>query len=88
MNDTPATMNEAQEEALRRLCERYGVEFDKAHYLVHADDSFMMPGYAEGWVGGMAHANPQYVPNLPPDVVRSAKHTIFVGCDREGRISS
>jgi hypothetical protein len=45
-------MNEAQRASLQRLSERYGVPFDESHYLVHPPTSCMMPGWAEGWVGG------------------------------------
>lgn len=65
-------MNDAQREALRAICARYDVPFDEADYLVHGYDAWMMPGYAEGWVGGAYHAC----------------LTIFVGVDPEGRISS
>lgn len=42
-------MTEAQEKALRSLCERYGVTFDKDHY----HPTFDLPdGYVAGWIGG------------------------------------
>lgn len=44
-------MSEAQEKALRDLCERYRVDFDPAHYL---PAMFGLPsGYVSGWVGGV-----------------------------------
>lgn len=45
-------LKEAQEQALRGICERYGVDFNASDYLVHRESSWMMPGWAEGWVGG------------------------------------
>jgi hypothetical protein len=45
-------MTEAQEAKLRQLCDAYNVEFDAGQYLVFPADSWMMPGWAEGWVGG------------------------------------
>jgi hypothetical protein len=35
--------------ALRRLCGRYGVEFDPDHYHPAFD---LPPGWIAGWVGG------------------------------------
>jgi hypothetical protein len=77
-------MTEAQTTALRGLCDRYGVEFDQAHYTVHADGAWYLPGYAEGWVGGAEYANPQYYRH--PDY--KGRHTIFVGVSPEGQVSS
>lgn len=77
------TMTDAQEAKLRNLCERYGVEFDLAHYIVFPADSLMMPGWAEGWIGGPEHANPQYH-TFQPGERQSAKHTIYVGVSPEG----
>lgn len=45
-------MTEAQEATLRRLCLGYRVEFLPEHYRVYPADSWMMPGWAEGWIGG------------------------------------
>jgi len=47
-----ATMTDAQVARLTRLCEAYDVAFDPTHYLVYGANSWMMPGWAEGWVGG------------------------------------
>lgn len=45
-------MTEAQTNALRRLCESFRVEFDPNDYRLYPADSWMMPGWVEGWVGG------------------------------------
>lgn len=45
-------MTPQQEATLRRLCASYCVPFDPAHYRVYPADSWMMPGWAEGWIGG------------------------------------
>lgn len=44
-------MNDKQREALRNLAFRYNVNFDESKFLVYKQDSTMMPGWAEGWVG-------------------------------------
>lgn len=76
--------NEAQEAALRRLCEWYNVEYSPEHYYVYPSHAWMMPGYAEGWLGGAHHANPHYaVPEEP-----RGHSTIFVGVSPEGEVSS
>lgn len=62
-------MTRPQELALIQLCGRFGVEFKAEDYIVYPDTSPIMPGYAEGWLGGV-------------------NTTLFVGCDRDGRISS
>ena len=49
-------MTPAQELKLRLLCERYEVDFDPSHYYVSPADSYIMPGWAEGWIGGHEHA--------------------------------
>lgn len=46
-------LNLPQQAALRSLCERYGVGYDPEHYAVNPDDAWMMPGWAEGWIGGV-----------------------------------
>lgn len=74
----------AQETALRGLCRSYGVEFDESHYYVNGPSSISLPGYAEGWLGGMRHANPQYATPEEP----AGKPTIYVGVSPEGRVSS
>jgi hypothetical protein len=45
-------LNMAQQSKLVSLCERFGVENDRSHYLLHPPGSVMMPGWAEGWLGG------------------------------------
>jgi hypothetical protein len=81
--ETPK-MNAHQELALRGLCDRYEVDFRHEHYFVYPEDSFMLPGYACGWVGGQRHANPEYaVPDEP-----LGKPTIYIGCSPLGEISS
>lgn len=70
-------MNDAQRQALQRLCERYNVTFDPNHYITYPLDSFMMAGWVEGWVGGPQH-------NGWPD----AHRTLYVGCDPDGRCHS
>jgi hypothetical protein len=42
-------MNAAQEAALRRLSENYGVKF-RAEWFTPAYD--LPPGYVAGWIGG------------------------------------
>lgn len=77
-------LTEAQAATLRNLCDRYGVEYLPEHYVVHAPDSTLMPGWAEGWVGGPHHANPQYAePEWPP-----GKPTVYVGVSPEGEAHS
>lgn len=70
-----AEMNDAQELTLRRLCQRYGCDFSRAHYLVYPPTSNMMAGWAEGWVGGY-------------DGVTKKPHTIYVGVSPEGESHS
>ncbi len=77
-------MNDAQRAALQNLCTNFSVEFDEADYYVYADNSWMMPGWCEGWLGGQRHANPQYgTPEEP-----RGKPTIYVGCSPEGECHS
>jgi hypothetical protein len=77
-------LTEAQEATLRDLCERYRVEYDPDHYHVNPPDSVIAPGYAEGWLGGGHHANPQYMKPYEP----AGHPTIYVGVDPEGRANS
>lgn len=35
------------------LCGRYNVEFAEGDYVVNQLDSTFMPGWAEGWIGGV-----------------------------------
>ena len=66
------SLNEAQTTALQDICSHYNVPFDADHYIVNSNDAWMMPSYAEGWVGGPANA----------------EHTIYVGVSPDGRINS
>ena len=62
------TMTDAQRTKLQTLCERYRVTFTESDYLVFSQDSSMMPGWAEGWVGGLTQAG----------------RTLYVGVSPEG----
>jgi hypothetical protein len=77
-------MTRAQEVALQDLCQRYRVAYDPSHYFVHSPDDWMMAGYAEGWVGGMRHANSAYA--VPEEPRRSP--TIYVGVSPAGDVHS
>ena len=66
-------MTDAQELALRRLCDRYGVRFSVDHYLPQFD---LPEGYVAGWIGGSQHAWSKSQP------------TIYVGVSPEGKVSS
>jgi hypothetical protein len=44
-------MNDKQREALKRLCERYKVPFEEENFHTYPADSWMMPLWAEGWIG-------------------------------------
>lgn len=79
-----ATLTPAQEETLRRLCERYEVEYDPSHYQVWSDTQWFLPGWCEGWVGGPRHANLEYG---TPDEPRG-KPTIYVGVSPDGSAHS
>lgn len=68
-------MTPAQEQRLRQLCANYNVEFDPSDYIEYPPDSFMMPGWVEGWVGGVERG---------PDGFKPRKHTIYVGVSPEG----
>lgn len=68
-------MTDAQELTLRRLCDGYGATFDAADYLLYPEDSWMMPGWVEGWVGGY-------------DGIRKTPKTIYVGVSPEGDANS
>lgn len=76
-----ARMTDAQDATLRALCDRYQVEYDPAHYIINALEQPFTPGWAEGWVGGYTHANPEYA--RPSEPV--SKPTIYVGVDPDGR---
>lgn len=78
-------MTEAQDATLRRLCERYKVPFDPEHYVVWPEDSSIMPGWCEGWLGGPNHAAH---PELPRPAHPALKPTLYVGVDPEGRAHS
>lgn len=73
-------LTEAQVESLRDLCDRYGVEYSPDHYHVYPPDSVMMPGWAEGFIGGQTHA--------PKEYGGTDKATIYIGCDPDGRCHS
>ena len=78
-------MTEAQEIALRGLCARYKVEYDPSHYVITPrHNTIFMPGFAEGWVGGLRHANPQYAKPQEP----AGPPTIYVGVSPEGEVHS
>lgn len=74
-------MNDAQELALRRLCDRYNVKFDPTHYITYPEDAFLTPNYVEGWVGGPEYAKTNETP-------AHWRTTIYVGVDPEGRVHS
>lgn len=76
--------NAAQEIALREACDRYGVQYAAENYYVYPEDSPIMPLWAEGWLGGAQHANPDYVRPQEPALTP----TLCVGVDPEGRIHS
>jgi hypothetical protein len=65
---------EAQELALQRICERYKVNYSPDHYFRYPDDSFMMPGWCEGWVGGME--------------LQQERRTLYIGVSPEGECHS
>lgn len=77
-------MTEAQVAALEGLCGRYGVEYSAEHYYVYPVDSSMMAGWAEGWLGGPQHANPQYQRPAEP----AGKPTLYIGVSPEGEAHS
>jgi hypothetical protein len=68
------SLTEAQVGSLQNLCERYGVEYRADDYFIYPADSFMMPGWAEGWVGGHE--------------IQWEHPTIYVGCSPEGKCHS
>ncbi|MBW4818730.1 hypothetical protein F6X56_14960 [Rhodococcus erythropolis] len=65
-------INTAQEEALRNLCHRYGVEYRADDYYVYPPDAGMTPSWAEGWVGGYD----------------DGQQRLYVGVSPEGEIHS
>jgi len=68
-----------QEFALSKLCDRYSVPFDPKHYVVYSDESAIMPGWVEGWIGGQEHASADYGGTALPT-------TIYCGVSPEGQI--
>jgi hypothetical protein len=66
--------NEAQEAKLRQLCDGFRVEYASYHYHVYPDDSWMMPGWCEGWIGGHD--------------LQAERPTIYVGVSPEGEAHS
>jgi hypothetical protein len=81
-------LTDAQIEALKNLCDRYGVEFRESDYT----RAFDLPnGWVNGWVGGIECRTQEWNEIAQAWVRRDPrvhKLTIFVGCDPEGRISS
>lgn len=77
-------ITEAQEETLRVLCDRYGVQYAAEHYYVYPQNSTMMAGWCEGWLGGAQHANPEYATPEEP----AGEPSLYVGVDPEGRAHS
>lgn len=73
-------MTDAQRARLQDLCERYGVPFNEGDYLVYSANSSMMAGWAEGWVGGNAHATAERGGTEKP--------TLYVGVSPEGESHS
>ena len=73
-----------QHQALGRLCLGFGVGYKPTDYYVYPADSWMMPGWCEGWLGGMRHANPEYA---TPDEPRGAS-TLYVGVSPDGEAHS
>ena len=74
-------LTEAQETALRGLCERYGVDYAAEHY---GPDTDLPDGWVSGWIGGPHHANPAYIQPAEP----AGKPTVYVGCSPEGEVHS
>lgn len=74
--ETENGLNMVQQAALWGLCSRYDVEYQETDYLVYPANSVMMPGWAEGWIGGFQHAAGTEHP------------TIFVGVSPEGEVHS
>ena len=69
-----STMTQEQFDKLSVLCERFHVSMAITDYFVYSQDSSMMPGYAEGWVGG---------PNHNGGLIDKHK-TIYVGVEPNG----
>lgn len=64
----------AQAATLAGLCLRYEVDYDPNHYYIHPADDWMMPGWAEGFIGGYD--------------IQETHPTIFIGCGPDGRSHS
>jgi hypothetical protein len=45
-------LTKAQRDRLQELCISYKVKFREDDYPLFPLDAFMMPGWAEGWIGG------------------------------------
>jgi hypothetical protein len=74
-NGTTYVITDAQEAALRVLCTRYHVTFEPSDYTPQFD---LPAGYVGGWVGGWKdHGSSS-----------TSQRTIYVGVDRDGRVSS
>jgi hypothetical protein len=52
---------------LRSLCDRYRVPFDPTHYRTSSPNAVMLPGYAEGWVGGVDQADQTIYVGVAPN---------------------
>ena len=79
MSDTGRSMTPAQETSIRRLCDRYGVEFRESDYTPQFD---LPPGYVAGWIGGVEAGRGSSHPSS------SHPRTIYVGVDEDGTVSS
>lgn len=64
--------NEAQEASLRAICGRYQVEYRDGDYFVYPENAWMMPGWAEGFVGGKE--------------IQATHPTIYCGVSPEGQV--
>lgn len=53
-----------QEAKLRKLCEDYGVEFERMHYTPAPD---LPTGWVNGWIGGPEHANKTIYVGVDPE---------------------
>lgn len=67
-------MTKEQFDKLLILCDRYEVSMAISDYVVFPQDSFTMPGWAEGWIGGPNH-NGGFV---------AKRKTIYVGVSPQG----
>jgi hypothetical protein len=70
-------MTQEQFDKLRVLCDRYNVDMAIADYFVNSQDSSIMPGWVEGWVGGDRY-------KAIPVQTSIQKPTIYIGVSPEG----